>query len=317
MPETTPPVRISVVIPHYQDLANLAICLDRLDRQTLPRAEREIIVADNMSPAGLDAVAAIIAGRARLVCAPEKGAGPARNAGAALASGEAIAFLDSDCRPEPEWLASALEALATHPLIGGHVSVSVADPAAKTAAEAFEAVFAFDNARYIREEGFSVSANLIMRRAVWQAVGGFRPAVSEDVDWCHRARQAGFPVAYAPAVRIAHPARTTFAELRRKWQRLTKEAFLLMRETPFGTLKWLVRTWIVGLSPLFHIPKVLASPALDTNRDRINAIAALFAIRWFRCAQGHKVWWEYKRYGRTAGGLSTGGDHSAGNKDRI
>ncbi len=289
---TSPPTpRISVVIPHYQDLANLAICLDRLDQQTLPRPDWEIIVADNLSPVGLEAVAAVIAGRARLVSAPEKGAGPARNAGAALASGEAIAFLDSDCRPEPEWLASALAALATHPVIGGHVSVSVVDPARKTAAEAFEAVFAFDNARYIREEGFSVSANLVMRRAVWQAVGGFRQAVSEDVDWCHRARDAGFPVAYAPAVRIAHPARTTLAELRRKWQRLTSEAFLLMREKPYGRLRWLVRTLIVGISPLFHIPKVLASPALHTNRDRANAIKALFAIRWFRCFHALKVWW--------------------------
>src|SRR5258708_28626103 len=74
-----PSVRVSVLIPHYDDLENLSICLDLLDRQTLPRESFEVIVADNNSPVGLAAVGAVVGGRALLLAAPEKRAGPARN----------------------------------------------------------------------------------------------------------------------------------------------------------------------------------------------------------------------------------------------
>lgn len=280
---------ISVVIPHYQDLANLELCLHLLEAQTLPRERWEVIVCDNMSPVGGEAVAAVLRGRGKLVVCTERGAGPTRNKGASEARGAALAFLDSDCRPASDWLQRALEALKEAPLIGGDMTVTVRDPERRTASEAFETVFAFDNARYIREMGFSVSANLIMRREVWQAVGGFKPAISEDVDWCHRAKDAGFRVVYAPQVKVAHPARADFAELKRKWQRLVRESYLLLREKPYGRLRWLLRAWLVALSPFYHMRKVLGSRKLSSLQDRAKALCVLFAIRWYRVIEAHRV----------------------------
>jgi glycosyltransferase involved in cell wall biosynthesis len=75
--------KVSVIIPHYRDLARLDKCLTALGRQTYPRDCIEIIVADNASPEGETAVAAAIAGRSRLVVVREKGAGLARNGGVA------------------------------------------------------------------------------------------------------------------------------------------------------------------------------------------------------------------------------------------
>ena len=77
--------RVSVIIPHFQDLDRLDLCLSALERQS-GAPPFEIVVADNMSPAGEAAVRAIIAGRARLTIATKRGAGPARNAGVAALS---------------------------------------------------------------------------------------------------------------------------------------------------------------------------------------------------------------------------------------
>ena len=151
--------RVSVVVPHYHDLARLGLCLDALVRQNYAADRVEIIVADNGSPAGEAAVREAIAGRARLVLAPEKGAGPARNAGAAAAEGEVLAFTDADCVPEPGWLAAGVAALAGADLVGGRVTVFTQDPDRLSPAEAFECAFAFDNARYVQRLGFTVTAN--------------------------------------------------------------------------------------------------------------------------------------------------------------
>ena len=114
--EAAPPV-VSVIMPHYNDLDNLRLCLDRLARQTLPRDRYEIVVADNNSRCGLAAVAEVCGDRARAVPAPIQGAGEARNAAVAEARGAALAFIDSDCRPERDWLGELLEGIALENII--------------------------------------------------------------------------------------------------------------------------------------------------------------------------------------------------------
>jgi len=79
--------KVSVVVPHYHDLGGLALCLAALGNQTYPKDRLEVVIADNASPEGEAAVAAVIAGRAKLVVIRDKGAGPARNGGVAASSG--------------------------------------------------------------------------------------------------------------------------------------------------------------------------------------------------------------------------------------
>jgi GT2 family glycosyltransferase len=280
---------VSVVIPHYEDVANLRQCLDLLDQQTLPRALWEIIVSDNRSPSGMAIVEQAVGGRAVLVISHEKGAGPTRNVGAAIARGSVLAFLDSDCRPAPDWLEKGTAASASSAVTGGRINVLVRDDARLTPSEAFERVFAFNNKLYIQEKGFSVSANLFIRREAWDRVGGFKAAISEDVDWCWRARDAGFPVRYADDVVVGHGARVSFFELKRKWRRLTLEAYYLGGSGPVAKVRWLARTWLLLLSPLAHTPKVLSSNQLHTASDRLKALTVLFAIRWYRFFEGHRI----------------------------
>src|SRR5271166_1802289 len=102
---------ISVIIPHYNDLANLERCIGLLARQTLPRSQFEVVVADNNSRCGLDEVKRVCGRIAHVVPAPTQGAGAARNAAVAASRGQILAFIDSDCRPTATWLERGKAAL--------------------------------------------------------------------------------------------------------------------------------------------------------------------------------------------------------------
>jgi glycosyltransferase involved in cell wall biosynthesis len=287
-PMTAAP-KISVIIPHYNDVRGLAICLDRLADQTVPKDAFEIIVADNDSPQGEEAIRQLIAGRAKLVVVRERGAGPARNGGAAVARGEIFAFIDSDCQAEPQWLAEGVAALASSDFVGGRVKVLVDDPSRMTPSEAFESVFTFDIEDYVARKGFAGSGNLFCPRRVFQTVGGFRTRVSEDVDWSHRATRAGYRLAYSPRAAVGHPARRTWRELVAKWRRVNAETFALLERRRAARFRWLLRTLAMPASALVHTPKVLASDRLNSFRQRIDGLAILYRLRLWRFADSLRL----------------------------
>lgn len=280
---------VSVIVPHYSDLHGLRLCLDALERQTYPRNRFEIIVADNNSPQGEAAVSGVLGGRGKLVAVSERGAGPARNGGVAASHGDILAFTDSDCVPEPEWMHEGILALTRYDFVGGRVKVLVDDPRHMTDAEAFERVFAFDFKSYILRKGFTGSGNLFCSRRVFDTVGGFRVGVSEDVDWSHRARAAGFKLGYAPTAVVGHPARRTWEELTTKWRRVNAESFGLAVARRHGRFRWLLRSLVMPASAIAHSPRVLSSPELVSTADRFAALRVLFRLRLWRCLDSLKL----------------------------
>ena len=280
---------ISVIVPHYNDLPGLERCLERLAAQALPAGGFEIVVADNNSPCGVAAVAAVIAGRARLVTALEPGAGPARNAGVAAATGQIFAFTDSDCLPEPGWLEAGVAALGGADFAGGAMRVLVDHAGPLSGAEAFEMVFAFDNRRYVEQQGFTVTANLFCSRAVFEATGPFRVGVSEDLEWCQRARRAGYRIGYAPGAVVAHPARADWPALRKKWARLNAEAFELAASASGGRLRWALRSLALPVSILVHAPRIFRHAALADTGARWRALGTLARLRLWRCADALRL----------------------------
>jgi glycosyltransferase involved in cell wall biosynthesis len=275
---------ISVIIPHYDDPVRLDRCLTSLDRQSVDRSRFEIIVADNRSPIGEAAVAAAIARRATLVIADEKGAGPARNAAVAASTGRILAFIDADCVADPDWLAAGAAALADHDLVGGRMIVFTESGDRPSAAEAFELVFAFQNEAYVRDKGFSVTANLFTTRAVFDAVGLFRNGVSEDADWCHRARDMGYRIGYAADAKVSHPARTDWPQLERKFRRINAETHQLLMGRPGGRWRWAVQCAILPLSVPAHAIRVMRAPTLNGMDERLSALGMLARIRLWRTA---------------------------------
>lgn len=275
----------AVIIPHYNDSARLARCLAALRPQIEAAAGRaELVVVDNGST-GADA-AALAALRAaepglRLVTEPRKGAAEARNRGVAETRAPLLFFLDSDCLPEPDWLATAFASAAAGDIVGGEITLFDETPPPRSGAEAFEAAFAFDNRGYIERKGFSVTANLLTRRDVFAATGPFVHGLSEDLDWCLRARAQGFRLVHAPALRVGHPARADWPALARKWRRLTEESFALRPPGAAERAKWALRALAMPVSVLAHAPRLLRHPALSPG-EKLAGLATLGRIRLAR-----------------------------------
>jgi glycosyltransferase involved in cell wall biosynthesis len=280
---------VSVIVPHLDDYDNLDACLKLLEAQSFPGDRTEIIVADNGSSWGFDAVCRLVGSRGRVIDVAERGAGPARNAAVRVSRGEALAFIDSDCRPDKRWLEEGLAELRHADIAGGHVDVLVQDPQRMTAAEAFESVFAFRNERYVKDLKFTVTASMFVWRSVFDAVGDFINRVPEDKDWCERAWRQGYRIRFAPKSIVGHPARRTMEELKRKWRRLTLESSEGARREGRAPALVLLRQWAALLAVLPHAFLPLGSRRLHGMRNRLMAIVGLAQIRAYRFSVAYRA----------------------------
>jgi GT2 family glycosyltransferase len=212
--EAHEPLRASVVVPVRDGAARLRALLDALDAQTFARERFEVVVAANGSRD--DSAAVARAAGASVVELPRPNRAAARNAGAAAARSERIAFLDADCVPESGWLEALIAGLDEAELAGGAVKLEAGSP--PNGWERLDLLWRFDQERNVAQ-GWSVSANLAIRRAAFETLGGFDPGyrhVGEDVDLCVRARECGFRLAYVPGAVVRHEAeRTARPALRR------------------------------------------------------------------------------------------------------
>jgi GT2 family glycosyltransferase len=120
-------------------------------------------------------------------------------------------------------------------------------------------------------------------------VGPFRTAVSEDKEWCLRARDLGFRIAFAPDAVVGHPARRDWLELRTKWRRIMAESFALTLERGGGQLGWLLRTWALIPSIPVHMARIITTSALSHPAHRMSAIATLVRLRLWRFVEGHRL----------------------------
>lgn len=270
----------AIIVPHFNDAGRLHRCLAAL----LPQLDSavEVVVVDNGSTEPLDSVRDAWPAL-RIVTETRKGAAEARNRGVAETTAPRLFFLDCDCVPAADWLATAINVAETADVIGGCVAVFDETPPPRSGAEAFETVFGFNNRRYVEEVGFSVTANLLTSRTVFDAIGGFRAGLSEDLDWCRRATEAGFSLAYADSLRVSHPTRSDWPALERKFRRITEEAWALRGRRPHDRMLWALRgVAMLGSIPV-HAPRVIFSPRLSGFGERARGLSTLARQRLRRC----------------------------------
>jgi glycosyltransferase involved in cell wall biosynthesis len=195
----------SVVVPARDAAATLPRTLACLAAQR-DAPEFEVIVVDDGSRDGTAALAE--RGGARVVRSDGEGSGSARNAGVAAARGSLLAFTDADCFPSPGWLAAGAQRLHDADLVAGAVKPDPSVPLGP-----------FDRTVWVeRETGLYETANLLMRRELFERVGGFEPwlrddgpargwtnpELGEDVWLGWRARRAGASSAFEPEALVYH-----------------------------------------------------------------------------------------------------------------
>lgn len=283
---TGAPPWISVVVPHYENPGGLRDCLAALAGQDAEGIPFEVLVVDNGSSEPPVALCAEFP-ETRLLLEPEPGPGHARTRGAAAARGAIVAFVDSDCCADPGWIA-AIHRAFTDPTItvaGGDVHIRLADPRRMTMIEAYESVFGYRMRLYVERDGFAATCNMAVRRDVFEAVGPFAGiGVAEDMDWGRRASALGYRPHYIPAMRVETPARESFGELARKWDRHIAHAYA-ERCRPGDTIRWVGRAALLVASPLAEVPRILLSDRLARSGDRARAFLCVTWVRLHRARQ--------------------------------
>jgi hypothetical protein len=146
----------------------------------------------------------------------------ARNTGAERAIRDWILFLDADCQAPPDLLDRYFD--AEIPSGVGAVAGAVGPaPGPGGLAAGYGAAKSFLNQDSHLSHPFmprAVAANLLVRRAAFEQVGGFFEGVraAEDTDFTWRLQLAGWELQGGPHAAVTHRYRTTVRALRRQWR---------------------------------------------------------------------------------------------------
>ena len=280
---------VDVVIPAHHDWDGVRRCLDAIEAQTYPAELVTTFVVNNdpLDPLPPDIAARdgrTVSGTVRILTEPRRGSYAARNAGVAAGHSEIVAFTDADCVPDPVWLERAVAAIVGgDDRIAGHIDV-IPDTGRIGHAALHEVASAFDQRRYVRR-GFGATANLVVLRRAFDLVGVFDPALTSggDIEWNQRAGRAGLTLRYDRQARVAHPPRTSEADL------LVKDARVWAGKVTIEEFPLVVLAVGAALQGLIPPVLPLVRAGLRTRgRLRVSLTAHLFWLWRFRVRRARR-----------------------------
>ena len=227
---------VSVIIPVKNRSEDIRNCLRSLLSLDYPADSLEVIVIDDGSTD--DTRKVIDSFPVRSVYLNQTlGASACRNRGVKEARGELIAFIDSDCLVDPNWLKELVPYFHHEQIgiVGGYVDSAHT----KSLVDRYESVNSPLNMGPRPLRGMSDSStlyvptcNLIVRKKAFVEVGGFAEElkVGEDVDLCWRLRKYGCWLLYLPQGKVMHRHRSPLSRmLKRRYDYGTSEAILFSR----------------------------------------------------------------------------------------
>jgi Glycosyltransferases, probably involved in cell wall biogenesis len=223
--------RVSVVVCSYNGGKTLGGCLAALDQIDYP--DYEIVLVDDGSADDTPEVVAAWEKRreARRIAGAKlpgflnirqknMGLSYARNAGACASTGEVIAYTDSDCMADPDWLYYLMGTLISGHYAGvGGPNIS---PPAQDWIQACVAAAPGGPSHVLLTDVVAEhipGCNMAFHRWAFDAVGGFDPdyrKAGDDVDFCWRLQQSGQVIAFSPAAIVWHYRRFTLGAFRKQ-----------------------------------------------------------------------------------------------------
>ncbi len=226
MPPHCHPPRLSAIIVSYNTREMTLECLHVLQAE-LRELTAEILVVDNASVDGsADVIREMFPGIRLIVNTRNAGFGAANNLALAQARGHYLLLLNTDAFPRPGAVAALTDFLERHPGVGvvgprllyknGSLQqscFSFPTPAAAWAENLglTRLLRRHDYRRWDhaaeREVDFAIGACLLLRRTVYEQVGGFDKRFfmyQEEADWQKRIHDAGWQIAFTPAAEVVH-----------------------------------------------------------------------------------------------------------------
>ena len=211
--------RVSIVVPVHGQLALSLRCLKSL-ASSADAASFEVIVVDDASPDDSGDVLPGIEGLRYQRNAQNLGFIGTCNAGAALARGDYIVFLNNDTLVQPGWLDALLATFDQFPDTGlaGSKLVFPDGRLQEAGGIVYRSGRAANFGRnddptdprynFVREADYCSGAAIMVPLRLFNSLGGFdshfAPAYYEDTDLAMRIRQRGLRVRYQPASVVVH-----------------------------------------------------------------------------------------------------------------
>lgn len=226
---TADSVRISVIIPVFNDQDAVHVCLEALKSQSYPAHRMQVLLVDNGSEPPLE-ISGQYPFELRIVRCATPGAYAARNAGARVATGEFFAFTDADCTPERDWLEHGVRAMVAAGecyVLGGDARIT--EPEVRTGAALYQYFTGFQLRENIEHKGFAGTGNLFCSRGQFQRIGPFEERLFSggDREWGWRARKIGIDTRYSPHIVVTTPPRATLSSAIRQARRVAAGRYYL------------------------------------------------------------------------------------------
>jgi len=211
--------RVSIIVPVHNHLAHTITCLRALSQQRQKTTFEVIVVDDCSSDASADLLPKM-RGLHYLRNRENLGFIGACNAGAAVARGEYLVFLNNDTAVQAGWLDALIDTFSLRP-DAGLVGAKLVYPDGRLQ-EAGGIVFndgsgwnygRFDDPadpryNFVREVDYCSGAAIVLPAELFHSLGGFdshyAPAYYEDTDLAMKVRAAGLSVLYQPASVVIH-----------------------------------------------------------------------------------------------------------------
>lgn len=202
-------LKVSVIIVVKNRERLIGKCLQSLMEVDYP--DYEVIVVDDHSIDNTTGTVRTFP--VKLLKSNGAGIGAGKNTGIRDASGEIIAFTDSDCLVAKDWLSQMVKHHVQYPDVMG-VGGIIKNPIPKNFFARFGQKLCFDPP--LPQQGFVKTIggnNVSYKRDVFDIVGLFdeRFITGEDPDMCWRLLHKGMKILYSPSIEIHHIHRSTFA----------------------------------------------------------------------------------------------------------
>jgi glycosyltransferase involved in cell wall biosynthesis len=248
--------KISVVVATYNAARTLDDCLSSLLQITYPNYE-VIVVNDGSTD---DSASIIDQYPFKAITTRNQGVSAARNEGLHAATGEIIAYIDSDARADPDWLFYLASTYLESDVVGVGGPNLVPDEDDWVAKCVYRAPGGPTQVMLDDQSAEHIpGCNMSFRKSAIEKIGGFDPIftkAADDVDICWRLLEEGYRIGFSPSAIVWHHRRPSIKAYWRQQAGYGESEVLLERKhpnkfNPWGHTHWAGR--IYAPYPFFRL----------------------------------------------------------------